>query len=40
MDEIVADQHKSPASRQMQLTAGTGEGSKAMSFTKQGIGLR
>lgn len=40
MDQIVADQigqrSRFPS---VQLTAGTGEGSKAMSFTKQGIGL-
>ncbi len=40
LDQIVADQigHKSRFPS-VQLTAGTGEGSKAMSFTKQGIGL-
>jgi hypothetical protein len=40
MDQIVAD-HIGQKSRfpSVQLTAGTGEGSKAMSFTKRGIGL-
>lgn len=40
MDQIVADQiGQQSRFPSVQLTAGTGEGSKAMSFTKQGIGL-
>ncbi len=40
MDQIVADQiGQKSRFPSVQLTAGTGEGSKAMSFTKQGIGL-
>ncbi len=39
-DQIVADQiGQKSRFPSVQLTAGTGEGSKAMSFTKQGIGL-
>ena len=40
MDQMVADQiGQKSRFPSVQLTAGTGEGSKAMSFTKQGIGL-
>lgn len=40
MDQIVADQiGQKSRFPSVQLTAGTGEGSKNMSFTKQGIGL-
>ncbi|MDA0347310.1 MAG: DUF1552 domain-containing protein [Verrucomicrobia bacterium] len=40
MDQIVADQiGQQSRFPSVQLTAGTGEGTKAMSFTKQGIGL-
>ena len=40
LDQMVADQiGQKSRFPSVQLTAGTGEGSKAMSFTKQGIGL-
>jgi hypothetical protein len=40
LDQMVSDQiGQQSRFPSVQLTAGTGEGSKAMSFTKQGIGL-